>query len=278
MKTISIAMAIMASSFTSAFAQQDADGTKDHPMFPNRMTNYFISESTGNFDAVDFNLAPGGSKIISKEGTKTLIRYDFNSGSGQSKPSALQILRNYEAAAKKMGGETLFLNAAEGAGTFKIVKNGNEVWVKIETGGDDNNDFYYLTVLQIELMKQEITSSDILTALNTDGHIALYINFETGRSDIQSGSQKVIDQIVEMLRSNPSVKISVEGHTDNEGNSQSNQTLSENRAKAVVNSIISKGIDKARLSSKGWGQTKPVDDNNTENGKAKNRRVEIVKI
>jgi OOP family OmpA-OmpF porin len=277
MKKIALIIALITASLATVYAQQDAEGTKDHPMFPNRMTNYVRSESTTNFDAVDFNLASGGSKMISKEGTKTLIRYDFNTESGQSKPSPLQILRNYEAAAKKIGGETLFLNAGEGLGTFKIAKNASEVWIKIETGGDGGNDFYYLTVLEIELMKQEISSNDILTALNADGHIALYINFETGKSTIKPESQKIIDQIVELLKSNPALKIVIEGHTDNVGNSQSNQTLSENRAKAVMDAVISKGIGKTRLLSKGWGQTKPIEDNTTEEGKAKNRRVEIVK-
>lgn len=278
MKKIILTFTMAASMSVSTFAQQDAEGTKDHPMFPNRMTNYVRSESTTNFDAVDFNLAEGGSKIISKEGTKTLIRYDFNAESGLSKPSPLQILRNYEAAVKKTGGETQYLNASEGMGVYKIVKPGSEVWVKIEMGGSDNNDFYFLTVLEIEAMKQEITSNDMLTALNTDGHIALYINFETGKSDIKSESQKTIEQIVEMLKSNPALKISVEGHTDNVGTPASNQTLSENRAKAVMDAIITEGIDKTRLSSKGWGQTKPIAENKTEDNKAKNRRVEIVKI
>lgn len=277
MKKMILILALIATTVTTAFAQQDAEGTKDHPMFPNRMANYFISESSSNFDAVDFNVAPGGSKIISKEGSKTKIRYDFNGESGQPKPSTLQILRNYEAAAKKIGGETVFLSAAEVMAVFKIRKANAEVWVKVETGGNDNNDFYELTILEIEAMKQEITSNDILTALNADGHIALYINFETGKSDIKPESQKIIDQLVEMLKTNPTIKISVEGHTDNVGNPQSNQTLSENRAKAVMNAIISKGIDKSRLSSKGWGQTNPISDNKTEDGKAKNRRVEIVK-
>jgi len=254
------------------------EGTKDLPMFANRMTNYFISESTTNYDAVDFNLAEGGSEIISKEGTKTLIHYDFNFESGQSKPSVLQILRNYEAAVKKIGGATQYLNVGEGIGVFKIVKTSSEFWVKIETGGSYGNDFYYLTVLEIESMNQEITSNDILTALNTDGRIALYINFETGKSDIKTESQKTIDQIVEILKSNLTLKISIEGHTDNVGTPQSNQTLSENRAKSVMNAILSKGIDKARLSAKGWGQDNPISDNTSEDGRAKNRRVEIVKL
>jgi outer membrane protein OmpA-like peptidoglycan-associated protein len=277
MKKIIFTLTTMVLMFISAFAQQDVAGTKDSPMFPGRMANYFRSESTTNFDAVSFNLAAGGSKMINKEGTKSYIRYDFNTESGQSKPSVLQILRNYEAAAKKIGGETQFQSVDEGIAVYKIVKNGSEVWVKIEAGGDGGNDFYYLTVLEIEAMKQEITSNDILSALNTDGHISLYLNFETGKSAIKPESQKTIGQIADMLQSNPSLKISIEGHTDNIGTAQSNQTLSETRAKAVMNSLISKGIDKVRLSSKGLGQTKPLTNNDTEESRAKNRRVEIVK-
>src|SRR5688572_16834827 len=122
MKKVIFTLLAAASMTASIFAQQYSEGTKDHSMFPNRMPNYFISESTTNFDATDFNLAAGASKIINKAGTKTLIRYDFNAEPGKSKPSALQILRNYEAAAKKIDGETLFLNAGEGIGVFKIVK------------------------------------------------------------------------------------------------------------------------------------------------------------
>ena len=159
------------------------------------------------------------------------------------------------------------------------MKGGKETaWVKIDCGGNDNNDFYNLTIIQLEEMNQDVTSSDILNKLNTEGHIALYINFETGKSGIKSESQKTIDQIVEMLKASPALKILIEGHTDNAGNAASNQTLSENRAKSVMNAITAKGIDKARLASKGLGQTKPVADNNTEDGKTKNRRVEIVKL
>lgn len=278
MKKITLTLALITTSLTTTFAQQDADGCKDPQLFPNRMQNYFITECQNNFDAVEFNLAAGAEKVITKEGTKTKISYDFNFESQKQKPSALQILRNYEAAIKKIGGETQFLSTDEGKGVFKLMKTGSELWVKIDENGNDNSDNYVLTILEIEVMKQEVTSDDILKALNTDGHIALYINFGTGKSDIKSESQKIIDQIAEMLKSNPTLKISIEGHTDNVGNSQSNQTLSENRAKAVMNAIISKGNDKTRLLSKGWGQTKPIEDNKTEDGKAKNRRVEIVKL
>ena len=262
-----------------AYSQEDAEGCKDHPMFPNRMSNYFISECKTNFDAVDFNIGAGGAKIVNKEGTKTFMQYNFNPESGQPKPSVLQILRNYENAAKKIGGTTVFLSAAEAIGTFKIMKNGKEtVWVKVECGGNDSNDFYTLTILQLEAMTQEITSDDMLTALNTDGHIALYINFDTGKSDIKPESQKIIDQIQAMLTANPTLKISIEGHTDNTGVPASNKTLSENRAKSVMSALVSGGTDKTRLVAKGWGQDKPIAENTTDDGKAKNRRVEIVKL
>lgn len=263
----------------TASAQEDAERCKDPAMFPNRMANYILSECKSNYDAVNFNLAADEEKMVSKEGTKTFIRYDFNFEAGGDKPSGLQILRNYENAAKKIGATTVFLRVEESIGVFKIMKGGKDVvWIKVQSGGSDNNDFYEVTILELEAMNQEISSNDILTTLNTDGHIALYINFETGKADIKTESQNTIDQIAEMLKANAALKISIEGHTDNAGNAASNKALSENRAKSVMNALIAKGIDKARLSSKGWGDAKPVAENTTEDGMAKNRRVEIVKI
>jgi outer membrane protein OmpA-like peptidoglycan-associated protein len=81
-----------------------------------------------------------------------------------------------------------------------------------------------------------------------------------------------------MLQQNPDVKVSIEGHTDNVGSAAANQTLSEKRAQAVVAWLSSHGIEGSRLKAKGWGASKPVDDNATEDGRAKNRRVELVKI
>jgi OOP family OmpA-OmpF porin len=73
------------------------------------------------------------------------------------------------------------------------------------------------------------------------------------------------------------LRLSIEGHTDNVGTPQNNKVLSENRAKAVMNAVASSGVDASRLTSVGWGQERPVADNRTEEGRAKNRRVEIVK-
>jgi OmpA-OmpF porin, OOP family len=104
--------------------------------------------------------------------------------------------------------------------------------------------------------------SSMVDELNQTGFVALYINFETGKADIKP---------------NDSLQVSIEGHTDNVGTAAFNKTLSENRAKSVMSAIVAKGVDKARLTARGWGQEKPMADNKTEDGRAKNRRVEIVK-
>jgi outer membrane protein OmpA-like peptidoglycan-associated protein len=117
----------------------------------------------------------------------------------------------------------------------------------------------------------------MLDALNKDGRIALYINFETNKSDIKPESEAIINQVVELLSKNENLSISIEGHTDNVGAPSANQTLSENRAKSVFTALVNKGIGTSRLSTKGYGQTKPIADNSTEEGRFKNRRVEIVK-
>ena len=87
-----------------------------------------------------------------------------------------------------------------------------------------------------------------------------------------------INRIVTLMKENPELKFSVEGHTDNTGTSANNQTLSEARSQAVVDKLVEMGISKDRLKAAGKGQTAPIADNATDEGRAKNRRVEFVKI
>jgi outer membrane protein OmpA-like peptidoglycan-associated protein len=132
-----------------------------------------------------------------------------------------------------------------------------------------------LTVLMsLSLMS---CGSTMVDELNKSGFVTLYINFETGKADIKPESQSIVDQIADMLKANETLNLSIEGHTDNVGTAAFNKTLSENRAKSVMNAIVAKGIDASRLTANGWGQEKPIADNKAEDGRAKNRRVEIVK-
>ena len=113
----------------------------------------------------------------------------------------------------------------------------------------------------------------------TDGKFITYgITFDVGKSTIKPESMGEINRIITLMTENPDLKFSVEGHTDNTGNSASNQTLSEDRSKAIVEKLIEMGIATDRLSSAGKGQNNPIADNSTDEGRAKNRRVEFVKI
>jgi outer membrane protein OmpA-like peptidoglycan-associated protein len=80
------------------------------------------------------------------------------------------------------------------------------------------------------------------------------------------------------MQDNPDLKFSVEGHTDNTGSAATNQTLSEARSKAIVDKLVEMGISKDRLKAEGKGQNSPIADNSTDEGRAKNRRVEFVKL
>ena len=258
----------------SAFAQEDAPGCKDSPMFT-RMPNMVIGQCSSNFDEMEIPM--NAENTQKKEGTKTFIQYNYALEEATA-PSFFQIVKNFENAILKTKGKRVYYSKEAGVATFFTQSAGKDVWVVLTDGAGAKLGNFELSILEIEGMKQDIAAGEMLEALNKTGSIALYINFETGKSIIKPESQTIIDQVVQLLTENTALKISVEGHTDNVGNVQANQTLSENRAKAVMNAIAAKGIDKSRLVSKGWGQNKPISENNTDEGKAKNRRVEIVKL
>jgi outer membrane protein OmpA-like peptidoglycan-associated protein len=159
--------------------------------------------------------------------------------------------------------------------TGKVTRDAKELWIEVycDNGGQD----FTITVVEKGGMNQDVTANDMLQALNAQGHIALYINFDTGKSAIKSESKPIIDQVVQLMRSNPDLKLGIEGHTDNVGNPNANKTLSEARAKSVMSEVVKQGIDAKRMSATGFGQDRPLADNQTDEGRAKNRRVELVK-
>lgn len=255
---------------------EDAEGCKDHPMF-NRMPNFKLYQCQENFAALEAILST--EKREEHEGTRTHLKYLFNNQENTIKPpSWLQIRRNYENAITKVGGKKIYSDQTYA--TYKLTSDKKETWVQLQlTSGEELAvEEYWVDVLQKEAMKQDIEASAIFKELTDKGSVALYINFETGKSAIKPESLPIVEQVAEMLSSNASLKVTIEGHTDNVGTAAANKTLSESRAKSVVTALIAKGIDKTRLTAKGWGQEKPVADNSTEDGKAKNRRVEIVKM
>ena len=249
-------------------AEEDAEGCKDHPML-SRMPGFYIGECERKHDEVEFYV--GEDKTQNVEGEKTRISYGLNDGA--SGPSYFQLRKNYENAVKSLGGTILHTEEAYLSG--KIVRGGQEIWVQLQAANSAT--VYDLTVVEKKAMTQEVTAHDMLDALNRDGFIALYINFDTGKADIRPDSQPTVDEIAALLKQNPALKVSIEGHTDNTGTPAQNKTLSEQRANAVMAAIAKQGVAPGRMSAVGWGQEKPVADNRTEAGRAKNRRVELVK-
>jgi len=272
MKTITLFFALLITTLT-ALSQDDYEGCKDHPLF-NRMPNYYISECINtNYGMADFDLDAYGG-LESLEGMKTVTTYIIKDDFSNAPYSFLQVVKNYENALKKYQVKRLYLGTQDA--TLKCKIGNNTVWLGI-AAASDIAETYTLTILEIEEMQQDITANTLLDELNKSGYVTLYINFETAKSDIRPESRNIIDQVAEMLNQHPELKISIEGHTDNTGSPASNQSLSENRAKAVVAAIGLKGVDKTRMTARGFGQSKPIATNDTEEGKALNRRVEIYK-
>lgn len=264
MKTITFLLVILfILLFTSYCPAQDLEGSKDHPMF-NRLSGFYITEySSDDFGSYEFYYLDKDEVV---EGKKTMITYVSDKQVG-----ALKVIRNFSNAVKKIGGQAF--EDGENRAVLIIKKGMAETWAEVYAYPDS----YYLTIIEKGEVEQEITANAILEELNKTGKAVLYINFDSGKSTIKKESIPVVEQIIEMMRQAPEVKISVEGHTDSDGSNESNLKLSEARAKAVVELIVKGGIDAARLSSAGYGEEKPIADNSTEEGKAKNRRVELIK-
>jgi outer membrane protein OmpA-like peptidoglycan-associated protein len=260
--------------------ESDQPKAKDTAYFSGMPSYEITSASEKEFDAYNFYDGKGCNRV---EGRKHLRTYSLKEGAAQA--SDLQIARNYAEAVRRMGGTVVFDAECAGAACAencgyrmvvgKAAKGGKEIWVEVVPYNDGT--IYDVTLVEREAMRQDVTAKALLDALSREGHVALYINFDSGKATIRPDSQPVVDQVVEMLRGGAELKLAVEGHTDNVGSPASNKALSESRAKAVVAALVAKGIDAARLAAVGWGQDRPVADNGTEDGRAKNRRVELVK-
>jgi len=260
---------------TGVAAQQpDSKDCKDHSLFPTRMPEYRIETcKVEDFGVYEFFSTKGPKTPV--EGKFTFITYAFT-GQPTSEPSGLAVVRNYENAIQKAGGSIL-QSVPERWVNGKIVNAGQEAWVQIEKG----NGKIWLRIVEKQAMEQYIVAD--AAALGSDiratGHAAVYgINFDTGKSTIKPESAQAIGEIAKLLTADPSLKVFVVGHTDNVGGVDSNIKLSQDRAEAVLQALVrDHGIAPARLRASGCGPFAPVASNDIEEGRAKNRRVELVK-
>jgi outer membrane protein OmpA-like peptidoglycan-associated protein len=253
--------------------QQDVKGGKDHPIL-SRMPDFWISDyKEAEFESYRFTGAD--KKPVEVEGHKYYIIYRLKSGLPE--PGELKLRRNVQDALKKIGGKVVNDDNFNKMSTIVVEKDKKETWIEVRSYSNN----YRLTIVEREIMKQEIVADAAAMGddITNTGHVAVYgIYFETGKSDINAESAEAISQISTLLKNNATLKLYVVGHTDNVGSIESNLKLSEERARAVVNSLTANyGIQADRLKSYGVASLAPVASNDTEDGKAKNRRVELVK-
>jgi OmpA-OmpF porin, OOP family len=260
-----------------AVAQQDEEGCKDHPMF-SRMPNFSIGAcEEQEFSTHEFELADGYKTV---EGH--YWRIDFALNEGAKTPGPLQIGRNYWNPIAAKGAAKLLEQFDSGGGqlTARIpgTAGAGNIWLGI--GVANGGDLYTLWVVQEAGMRQDVafTASELADALAKTGSVTLNnILFDTGKATIRPESEAPLRAVIDLMKGNSALRLEIQGHTDNVGAKDANLALSRDRAESVKAYLVKGGLDAARLTTAGLGDTQPVADNTTEAGRAQNRRVVLVR-
>ena len=281
------------------FAQTvDTRGSKDHPVITRYPGSVIQSYSQKDFDQYPLamgvvNNAPGNIQQI--EGRVTKITYVNPKGR-----SGFEIYKNYEDALKKAGFQTLWTCAAAACGRGMnwnglngLTANGPPDEIRYLTvRGKVNNQTVTVAMAVnanttgLHVVEAKEMDSGLVTAsaaqlaegIDRDGHIAVYaIYFDSGKATLKPESKPALDEIARLLQTRASLKLLVVGHTDSTGSMDLNMKLSADRAASVVTALAGTyKIAANRLSAHGVGPLAPVATNRTEDGKAKNRRVDLV--
>lgn len=262
---------VLASFGPSLAADQDVKEGKDHPLL-SRMPNFHVYQyRESEYDAHKFKNKD--KKWLSVEGHFYYIKYALNKGAAE--PGKLMIMRNIQNALTTVGGKVFYEDSH--TSTIMLQKGGKETWVEVKPWRAG----YELFIIEKETMKQEVVADATAMGndINATGHVSVYgIYFDTGKSEIKPESDAAISEIANLLKNNDALKIYVVGHTDNVGSFDSNMKLSKDRADAVAKTLAGKyGIAATRLKPHGVASLSPVTSNDTDDGRAKNRRVELVK-
>jgi flagellar motor protein MotB len=311
-QTIIFAGALAAFTTQVASAQRpDMQGSKDHPLVTRYPGSFIAQYSYAEFDEVMFPLGKAtvrdGKQVFDKslraEGKVTRIGYE-----SPAHRSALEIYRNYESAVLKGGFQVLWScvnNDGCGPGPTQIASSGAEDWawgsghrflvaksprgtgdvylsLHVGTWADaDRGPFVVLIIAELKPMEGglvTVNAAALASDITATGHSAVYgIYFDTAKAEVKPESDAALQEIAKLLQQTPALKLLVVGHTDGVGTLASNMDLSKRRADAVVVALTTKhGIAAARLSAQGAGPLAPVASNKSEDGRAKNRRVELV--
>ncbi|HEX5628073.1 MAG TPA: OmpA family protein, partial [Usitatibacteraceae bacterium] len=239
-----------------------------------RMPDFFIVDcKTVEFDAYAFKM-PNPRTQNRQEGKFTFITYQLERGKADA--SGVAVVRNYENALAKIGG-TVAERDPDRWVNGNVVLDGKEVWAEAYKG----NGKIWLRIIEKQPMKQHIVADALSMSndLRATGHVAVYgIFFDTGKAVVKPESKPALDEVAKLLKGDPALKLWVVGHTDWVGQVGDNMRLAQARAEAVAGELVSAyGIAAARLKGYGVGPLAPVAGNDDEAGRAKNRRVDLVK-
>ena len=270
--TLAVGLGLLLST-SAAWAQveKDVEGAKDHPLV-SRMPGYYLSQyETKDFDVVDSAYVTGADGHW--EGRTTKISYTRMAA---TKPIGMaQLARNHENAFTKAGAKILATDSRVVVARFD--KGGARTWVEASAYNEGRD--YELLIVESKPMEQEVTvdATALQRALSATGKVAVYgIFFDTNKAVIKPASNPTLDEIAKLLRQSPALEIYVVGHTDGTGALEANLTLSSARAASVAQALVTRGIAAGRLKTAGVGPYCPEATNQTEDGRAKNRRVELV--
>jgi outer membrane protein OmpA-like peptidoglycan-associated protein len=290
--------------------QKDIPNAKDHPLVTRYPGSVIVQYIHSEFDEVMLPLDKANrdgkfEKALHLEGKVTRIGY-----AAPAHRSILEVYRNYESALVKSGFQILWScvnnDGCGNGGPTQLTSAGGEDWAwgaghrylvakSPRTTGDayvslhigqwsnlDNGSAVVLFVVEMKPMEGGLVTVDaaaLTSDINTNGHSAVYgIYFDTAKADVKPESDAALKEIAKLLQGSPKLKLFVVGHTDDVGALASNMDLSKRRADAVVAALTAKyGVAAARLSAQGAGPLAPVSSNDAEDGRARNRRVELVK-
>jgi outer membrane protein OmpA-like peptidoglycan-associated protein len=255
-----------------ALAQEDVEGGRDHPLV-SRMPGFYVAEYIEKeFDSVPFKNEKGQEANV--EGKYFYIDYLIK---GDAKaPSDVQIIRNFVNAFQKAGGKTVYQTPSDAY--MKVEKGGGVTWAHVTPYNGGNG--YILEIIERKAMTQDVKADAAAMGedLKATGHVAVYgITFDADKAEIRPEAAAAIAEIAKLLAQNTGLKLFVVGHTANAGSVETGLKLSQARAEAVARYLVDKhGIQAVRLRAFGAGPFCPVSTNLTEEGRAMNRRVELV--
>ena len=277
--TILLSIFLIMSSI-NAIAFQDTEKL-EHPVIKPMPGANLIERSSKHesYFTLTIRVLEGGMRV-SKDvsGEYWRLRYEMLDSSGEkiANVSRGEIIGNYVSAALEKGGREH--TRGSNSLVFSVPrKDGGTSWGKLIIASAD----YTLEIIDEKPLVPVLSfgAEELKKALDSEGRVAVYgINFAVNSDSLQLGAEKVLSEFVKLMTLYPELKIEIQGHTDNTGAAQHNLDLSSKRAESVKNFIVLYGIESSRLVPKGYGMTKPIDSNDTDEGRAKNRRVELTKI